>query len=153
MEANDYSFTLLIRRTAKHLWQGIKVNKPFLGLLVIMALLAVESIGAQTTRRVRFPKGGSSATVSGQVKGYDYIDYVVGAKAGQTMSVRLTGSSVAEFVIRLPDGENLSTEATSVREWSGELPTSGDYSIRVLMSRADARRGTTARFSLRISVD
>ena len=119
----------------------------------MMVLLAADSIGAQTTRRVRFAKGASSATVSGQVKGYDYIDYVVGAKAGQTMSVRLTGSSVAEFVIRLPDGQNLGMEATGVREWSGELPTSGDYSIRVLMSRADARRGTTARFSLRISVD
>ena len=129
------------------------MKKPLLGLLVIMALVGAYSISAQTTRRVRFAKGASSATVSGQVKGYDYIDYIVGAKAGQRMSVRLTGSSVAEFVIRLPNGENLGMEATGVREWSGELPTSGDYSIRVLMSRADARRGTTARFSLRISVD
>jgi hypothetical protein len=129
------------------------VKKPLLGLLVIMALVGTYSISAQTTRRVRFARGASSATVSGQVKGYDYIDYVVGAKAGQRMSVRLTGSSVAEFVIRLPNGENLGMEATGVREWSGELPTSGDYSIRVLMSRADARRGTTARFSLRISVE
>ena len=129
------------------------MKKSLLGLLVITALLAAHSIGAQTTRRVRFAKGASSATVSGQVKGYDYIDYIIGAKAGQTMSVRLTGSSVAEFVIRLPDGQNLGMDATGVREWSGELPMSGDYSIRVLMSRVHARRGTTARFSLRISVD
>lgn len=129
------------------------MKKILFGFLLMLVLSAVSSISAQTTRRVRFAKGASSATVSGQVKGYDYIDYVVGARAGQTMSVRLTGSSVAEFVIRLPDGENLGMEATGVREWSGELPESGDYSIRVLMSRAYARRGTTARFSLRISVD
>ncbi|HEV2903504.1 MAG TPA: hypothetical protein VGW32_00575 [Pyrinomonadaceae bacterium] len=129
------------------------MKKPLLGLLVIMALVGTYSISAQTTRRVRFARGASSATVSGQVEGYDYIDYIVGAKAGQPMSVRLTESSVVEFVIRLPDGQNLGMEATGVREWSGELPESGDYSIRVLMSRADARRGTTARFSLRISVD
>lgn len=152
MEANDYGFTLLKQLRPKHFRQGL-VNKPLLGLLVMMALLVADSIGAQTSRRVRFAKGASSATVNGHVKGYGYIDYIVGAKAGQTMSVRLTGSSVAEFVIRLPDGENLGMDATGVREWSGELPTTGDYSIRVLMSRADARRGMTARFSLRISVN
>ena len=130
------------------------MKKRLLGLsALILVLFAAGSVDAQTTRRVKFAKGASSATVSGQVKGYDYVDYIVGAKAGQTMSVRLTGSSVAEFVIRLPGGANLGMEATGVREWSGELPESGDYSIRVLMSRADARRGTTARFSLRISVD
>lgn len=122
----------------------------FMFVLLILGLTA--NAPAQTTRRVRFAKGASSATVSGQVKGYDYIDYIVGAKAGQTMSVRLTGRSVAEFAILMPDGGNLGMDATGVREWSGELPESGDYSIRVLMPRAHARRGTVASFSLRISI-
>ncbi|MGQ0761771.1 MAG: g-type lysozyme inhibitor [Acidobacteriota bacterium] len=129
------------------------MKKRLLGFSVLMLVLfAAGSVDAQTTRRVQFAKGASSATVNGRIKGYEYIDYVIAARAGQTMSVRLTGSSVAELAILMPDGGNLGMDATGVREWSGELPESGDYSIRVLMPRAYARRGTTARFSMRISI-
>jgi hypothetical protein len=52
----------------------------------------------------------------------------------------------------MPDGGNLGMDAVQVREWTGELPASGDYAIRVLMPRAQARRGETINFKLSVSI-
>lgn len=121
-------------------------------LIALLFLFAADDASAQTKQRVRFAPGESGANVSGSVKGYKYIDYVVGARKGQMMSIILTGSPSAEFAIMMPDGGNLGMDAVQVRQWSGELPASGDYAIRVLMPRAQARRGQTASFKLSISI-
>ena len=123
-----------------------------ISILAFLFLFSIEDAGAQTKQRVRFARGSSSARVSGSVKGYKYIDYVVGAREGQTMTVELTGSPSAEFAIMMPDGGNLGMDAVQIREWSGELPASGDYAIRVLMPRAQARRGETINFRLSVSI-
>ncbi len=123
------------------------------GLAVLsMLFLFAENGSAQTKQRVSFVRGASSATVSGTVKGYKYIDYVVGAREGQTLSVRVSGSTSAQLAVFMPDGGNIGMDAAGVESWSGELPTSGDYVVRVLQPRAQARRGETARYSLRISI-
>jgi hypothetical protein len=123
-----------------------------ISFLTLLFLFAADNASAQTKQRVKFSRGESGASVSGSVKGYKYIDYVIGARKGQTLSVNLTGSSSAEFAIMMPDGGNLGMDATQVREWTGELPASGDYAIRVLMPRAQARRGETIKFKLSISI-
>lgn len=123
-----------------------------ISILALLFLFSADSGNAQTKQRVRFARGESGANVSGSVKGYKYIDYIVGARKGQKMSVILTGSSSAEFAIMMPDGGNLGMDAVQVREWTGELPASGDYAIRVLMPRAQARRGETINFKLSVSI-
>lgn len=121
-------------------------------ILAMLFLFAVQDASAQARQRVRFARGASAATVSGTIKGYKYIDYLVGASEGQTLGLRLTGSSSAEFAVFMADGGNLGMDSAGVNEWSGELPVTEDYTIRVLMPRAQARRGETARFSLKISI-
>lgn len=123
-----------------------------LSVLVMMFLFAADDAAAQAKQRVRFARGASSATVSGTIKGYKYIDYVVGAREGQTLSLRITGSSSAQFAVFMADGGNLGMDSAGVNDWSGELPATEDYTIRVLMPRAQARRGETARYTLRISI-
>jgi hypothetical protein len=121
-------------------------------VLAMLFLFAVQDAAAQARQRVRFARGASSAQVSGTIKGYKYIDYVVGARAGQTLSLRITGSSAAQFAVFMADGGNLGMDSAGVAEWSGELPATEDYTIRVLMPRAQARRGETARYTLRIAI-
>jgi hypothetical protein len=121
--------------------------------IVLIFLYAVDA-AAQTRRRIRFGKGASSASVSGVIKGYAYRDYVIGAREGQTLSVALSGSSAADLAIFMPDGGNLGADSTGVADWTGELPASGDYVVRILMPRSAARRkGAAARFALRITIE
>lgn len=53
--------------------------------------LAAGSVSADgITKKVRFARGASSATVRGAVIRGDRDRYLVGARAGQTMTVKIT---------------------------------------------------------------
>ena len=115
-------------------------------------LCFASGLSAQTKVRVRFSRGASSSTVSGTVRGYGYIDYVVGASGGQTLDVLLDKNTKCVFTIFRPDQENLEMGAEQY-EFTGELPVSGDYFIRVMMMRNDARRkGSVSNYRLTISI-
>ncbi len=118
----------------------------------IVVLVIAFGAFAQTKVDVRFARGASATTVHGAVSGYKYVDYRLGARGGQMMSVRITTPSpYASFVIF--DGQMQNVEgAAEQTDWSGELPSDGTYTIRVLLPRSAARRGTSATYSLRISI-
>jgi hypothetical protein len=122
--------------------------------VTIMILLVLPlSISAQgAPERVRFQSGHSSATLKGRILGFDTKDYVVGAKAGQAMAIRLSSSNPSTyFVIYSINGR--ATDMNETREWSESLSESGDYVIRVFMMRSAARRkGAAANFTLSISI-
>jgi hypothetical protein len=119
----------------------------------LMLLVLPLSIFAQgAPQRVRFQSGHSSATLRGRIIGYDAKDYVVGAKAGQAMALRLSSSNPSTyFVIYSINGR--ATDMNETRVWSENLSESGDYLIRVFMMRSAARRkGAAANFTLSISI-
>ncbi len=125
---------------------------PFL-LAFAFLFLAVSNASAQTKVRVKFAKGSSSTTVKGTVLGFAYKDYMVGAIAGQTIKVKLASrNTFTVFSMFLPNGDNLEG-AVEADEFTGELPVSGKYVIRVLMMRAEARRkGSISNYTLKISI-
>ena len=130
------------------------MKKAFLmAALIYLSMFAVESISAQTKQLVRFARGAASATTKGTVRGYAYRDYVIGARVGQTISVKLSSpNSFSVFTIFQPSGDNLEG-ASQMDEFTGELPVSGDYVIRVGVMRAEARRrGSISNYSLNISI-
>ncbi|OJU11391.1 MAG: hypothetical protein BGN86_05570 [Caulobacterales bacterium 68-7] len=106
------------------------------------------------TETVAFDKGASSKTVNGQVRGYDSVDYLVSARAGQTLKVAMkTASPSAYFNVLPPQGEEaLFVGSIAGASYSGKLTTAGAYRVRVYLMRNAARRGQTARFSLDIGV-
>jgi hypothetical protein len=61
---------------------------------LFLAALSPNAVSAQdsdiTTERVQFKQGSTSATVKGTISERATHDCVLGAKAGQTMSVRLS---------------------------------------------------------------
>lgn len=112
-------------------------------------LLLPDSGNGNPTQRITFAPGATSATVSGSVQGYETRDYVLKAQAGQQMTVNLrSNSSFMQVAVFSPQGETLSVGTN----WTGTLPSSGDYLVRVLLVRAEARRNGAGGFQLTVGV-
>jgi hypothetical protein len=123
---------------------------------VLISLLLVSDcpiFGQGKPQRVRFERGTSSTTVKGRILGFAYKDYLIGAKAGQLMSLHLTSTnSYTNFVVYSINGR--ATDMNETTDWSERLSESGDYQIRVFMVRAGARRkGATADYTLNVSIE
>jgi hypothetical protein len=131
---------------------------------LVAAIVAVIPLGRHpcTSRatesyrqeRATFAKGASSATIKGQLKGDETVDYVLRASAGQTLTVTLKTSHGANYYNVLPPD---STDvAMFIGQFGGDfkslLPTDGDYTIRVYLMRSAARRNESSDYTLTISV-
>jgi hypothetical protein len=106
------------------------------------------------TERVQFKKGATSAVIKGQVKGSGDVDYLVRAGAGQTITVSLKVSNRSNyFNVLSPGSKDVAMYAGQTGEdFKGVLPTDGDYTIRVYLVRAAARRNESSKYTLTISV-
>jgi len=96
-------------------------------------------------RRVQFKRGMSSTTVSGKVSIALPDMYLIGARAGQVMTVQLTAprQSVRFMIMSSTTSQMI---ADNRRTWTGTLPETGDYHILV---DADEKGGT---YSMTISI-
>ena len=96
-------------------------------------------------RRVQFARGSSAATVQGKASLLLPDTYLVGARAGQVMTIQLAG---AQESVRFMVMESRTTTmlADNVRSWTGTLTATGDYHIIV---NADENGGT---YSMTISI-
>jgi hypothetical protein len=123
------------------------------GVFAAFTLFAGES-PAQVKTRIRFPAGASSTAVKGTIRGYAYRDYIVRANTDQTITTSVSSANrYTILTIFRPDGDNLDG-AAQMDEFSGTLPATGDYVIRVGMMRAGARRpGAVSNFTLKVSID
>lgn len=129
----------------------------FICVLAIV-LTAMPSVSAQTKKvNVNFKPGTSGGAYNNTVTGYGTVDFYVKAKAGQTMSVKLTSPNTFLYFNVLSgsgDGEAIADNAREVTEWSGQLPADGTYVIRVYLVRAEARRNKRAvGFSVRLDIN
>jgi len=116
--------------------------------LVFICAFAFSSVSADgVKKKVRFAPGTSATTIRGAVVRGDRDRYYVGAKAGQTMSVKITSSEKnAVFQIyfhgeeeSLPgagDGDDATT-------WSGKLPIDNEYVLVVGGTRGNATYALT----------
>jgi len=123
----------------------------FLHAVVVTATAAEQGT---RTERVQFKKGSTSAVIKGQVKGYSDVDYLVRAGAGQTITVSLKVSNRMNYFNVLPPGsKDVAMYAGQTGEdFKGVLPTDGDYTIRVYLIRAAARRNESSKYTLTVSV-
>lgn len=94
--------------------------------------------------RIRFAKGTDHGSVTDVVAAGRTDTYVFGAAAGQFTTVTLTdGASAAAFTVVSPGGAALS--AGGISEWSGVLPTSGEFRIKVSATE-------TVRYTLNLQI-
>lgn len=112
-------------------------------MLLTTVLLSVSLIFGQTeqTKRIKFAKGKSSATMKDSVLRDEIHYYLVKVGKGQKMTVKVTAvEKNASFRILKPSGEYVegAGEMDEPKNWSGELSESGDYKIEVAADRGNA---------------
>lgn len=82
--------------------------------------------------RIQFTPGATSAEINSQIPAEGAAVYVLGAAAGQTMSVDLfTSDENMRLEVHDSSGGWLDGQITTTM-WQGELPESADYVIRIL---------------------
>jgi hypothetical protein len=93
--------------------------------------------------------------VKGTIQGDQTVDYKLRARAGQTMSVKLVTRNGANYFNVLPPGSNdvaIFVGSTDGNEWTGTLPSDGEYTLRVYLMRSAARRNEAAPYTLTVGV-
>jgi hypothetical protein len=97
------------------------------------------------SRRLQFKRGTSQTTVQGKVSIALPDTYLVGARAGQVMTVKLIAPRKAvRFLLMSPSTRSL--VADNARDWTGVLGETGDYTIII---DSDARNST---YSMTVSI-
>lgn len=96
-------------------------------------------------RRLQFKRGTSETTVQGKVSIALPDTYLVRARAGQVMTVKLSAPrKVVRFLVMSPSTRSL--VADNARDWSGVLDETGDYTIII---DSDARNSA---YSMTVSI-
>lgn len=124
---------------------------------MLICTLAMQSLQSQEiqTKKVSFATGKSSAEVKGNLKGRQTIDYVVNAKQGQQMTVSMTTNNSANYFNILPPGstgEAIFIGQTEGNNASIQLPSTGDFKVRVYLMPSAGRRNEKAKYTLKIGV-
>lgn len=116
-------------------------------MLLACVVGASAQKGRSIVRRVNFPRGRTTALLNGTVKRGLSHDYLLRARAGQTMTVHLTTEAEGMSVTILrPGGE---TWIDDTKDWSGELPATGTYRINVLPDTTTER---PTRYTLEVTI-
>ncbi|UJF24013.1 copper resistance protein NlpE [Suttonella sp. R2A3] len=123
--------------------------KTHYGLLLAAAGLSVGSIAqaAQCGGEVQFAKGMSSTQLQGEVAGDEICTYTFRAKEGQQLNVSFAEGNRTQAFLYRPVSKALSDDQPFI------LPESGQYELRVGLTRNDARKYTNPQaFSMDLSI-
>ena len=120
-----------------------KINlKLFITLLLLLSVSPIIGIAQNDiTKRIKFAKGKSSATVKGAVLRDEIETYIIKVNKGQKMTVKITAiEKNGSFSIEKPSGDYLQNagEMDDQTIWSGTIPESGEYKIQVAPTRGNA---------------
>ena len=113
--------------------------------------------GKAEPNRIEFKRGTSSTTVSGTVRNDEEAEYVLSAKKGQRLKIKITSVPVKSSVFEIfGEGDGmlrldftLDGDYDANFNYSGVLPQTSDYFITV--KRPSQARGTS-RYRLTVTV-
>ena len=120
----------------------MKKTITYLFTFALFAVLATTSFaqkGNDVERKIKFAKGKSSATVKDSIADRNTThSWIVGAKAGQTMTVVFTSTRKdVDFCISYPNGGS-DDDSCSKRKWIIEPTEDGNYTFMI-----DSKRENT----------
>jgi len=127
----------------------------FLLVLLLCSASFASAKGASRQERLSFAAGETSTKVSGKIRGYQFVDYQLPVKSGQSIEVTFTPSNLSAYFNVLPPGSNdeaIFIGSTSGNRFAGRLSADGIYTFRVYLMRNAARRNETARYSITVSL-
>lgn len=117
--------------------------------------VAAEAPPAGRIEKVQFANGATATAIRGELKGEQYVDYQVRGGAGQTLTVALKSSNPQNYFNVNPPGTETSMFVGSLagNQFKRVLPMDGDYTIRVYLMRAAARRNESGSYALNIGLE
>lgn len=121
-------------------------------LVLMCAASAVAQHGGKAEPlRIEFKRGTTSTTVTGSVRNAEEYEYVLAAKKGQHLTIKITSTPLKSSVFQIlgEDNDTLGLEYDANFDVSINLPKDGDYFINV--SRPTSAKGTS-RFRLTITI-
>lgn len=123
----------------------------FAFLLCAAAPAFAQHGGKAEPLRIEFRRGTTSTTVSESVRNDEQYEYVLAAKKGQRLTIKINSTPVKSAVFQLlgEDQDTLGLEHDANFDVSLVLPKDGDYFINV--SRPTSAKGRS-RFTLTISI-
>jgi hypothetical protein len=132
---------------------GMKSLIVVYGLTLFVATTSYAA-AADRVEAVRFKRGATSTTLSGRIRGYDGVKYVVGASAGQVMSVLFSPGNRSCYMNVWAPGSDTAAfiGSTKGNEYAANLSTSGNYTIQVYLMRNAARRNESCRYRVTIEI-
>lgn len=129
------------------------MKKYFFILVIFSSLFSLLGV-TQAAERIQFPKGATSTSVTGSVSGYEVRSYLLCARAGQLLHLKLNSKNrFLYFALVDPvtqEGIAGGPVPETVTEWGGTLPKDGDYEVKVFLMRAEARRKGRAQYLLEV---
>ena len=134
-----------------YLWKSVLICGCLVFLIGTTTLAMAQHGGKAEPLRIEFKRGTTSTTVSDLVRGDEEAEYVLAAKKGQQLTIKLTSVPVKSSVFQLlgEDNDTLGLEHDANFDISIVLPKTGDYFINV--KRPTEARGTS-RYKLTITV-
>lgn len=123
-------------------------------LLTLLLISLASPLMAQSRQRVQFASGNDNTAVESVVTGKQYRDFVLGARAGQKMSVSLITKGSAYFNILPPGSKDVALFVGSRdgNDATIKLPANGDYTIRVYLMGNDRDSGRKVLFTLSMTI-
>lgn len=139
------------------------IRRILISSLLTASLATAAGADDMRSKQLVFAAGTTGTQVSDSLTGRETVLYMVGAEAGQTMTVSLTVNNTAGYFNVYAPGAGPGDAALAVgsligpmmpdlNRFEGILPTSGTYTISVYLYRAAARRGEVADYTLDVAV-
>jgi len=123
----------------------------FLLLICAAPQTSAQGGGKAEPNRIEFKRGTTSTTIAGVVRGDEEAEYVLAARQGQKLTIKLTSTPVKSAVFQIlgPDNDTLGLEYDANFDFSGLLPKTGDYFITV--KRPTQAKGTS-RYRMTVAI-
>ena len=114
--------------------KAVATLTPITLLVLIMGSAALAQGGKAEPNRIEFKRGTTSTSVNGTMRGAEQAEYVLTAKKGQTLTIKITSvpARTAGFDLHGPEDVDLGLEFDTNLSFSRRLPKTGDYLITVV---------------------
>jgi hypothetical protein len=112
-------------------------------------LAFAQNGGKAEPQRIRFAAGRSETTLSGKLSNGQEMEFIFGARKGQTVTIRNARSALFDFRVYSEEAD-FETEFESSPTLTFEIPETGDYKFFVRKKMVSSPR--TARFSINLSI-
>lgn len=158
-EGSEAGALIMLEDALGQTWRCISYEDGTLGELTLVegaddgggAMDGAQETTSQTEQRVEFAPGTSGAILNVALGSGDSTTYLLGARDGQFLDVRLESDSpFLSFMIYVPDGDILYESAQAGNSYRGQLYESGDHRVE-LFYNGDV--GTTGSGQLTIGID